>query len=472
MSQKQVKPKDAKITENKKVDEVKIIDAVKTTDQVKTTDKVKVDKVKVDKVVKTDKVKKEANKVDIVKNVEEAPKIDAPKKTQNKKKVEAPKDVIVAADANDAIGLLADNGEEVGNDNKKRHFKVIMNGCEIKDAKGRFSGKKPKQAANKALTSIVKKFESEEKPCPADVKFTLIECTRKKKEDKKSANKKALDKKLKNKAKKKYKQYHYIGNRIESAITYVIIVTKEKKESILNDFKSKNANFDETNADDILAVKEFTKNLKKTSEKLEDDELTALGLKRIPYKYNNKVTKDPNGVAIVCPEKEQVEDQEQVQAIPKDGDNVDKTTDKKKSTRKAKNAKPIQKVSKKNIKDTDIKTVDATNNQKADDKKDVVDKKKSTRQISKKIDVVNEEPAKEEPVKDTPKKVAGKKEKSVKDIPNKEVVVSPKEISVKTDKSTKDTPKKDSKDSKEVIVKDTPKDVPKEDTKKTKKVAK
>lgn len=69
-----------------------------------------------------------------------------------------------------------------------RYFKAIVEGGE---AHGRFSGAKPKQAANKALTSILKTKEQKGGAVNGEIKFTIIECTRG----------------------SKHKEYHYVGKR-------------------------------------------------------------------------------------------------------------------------------------------------------------------------------------------------------------------------------------------------------------------
>lgn len=71
-----------------------------------------------------------------------------------------------------------------------RYFKVVYNG---EDAHGRYSGSKPKQAANKALTSILKAKSTRGESTDDQVKFSIVECTRG----------------------SKHKQYNYIGERIE-----------------------------------------------------------------------------------------------------------------------------------------------------------------------------------------------------------------------------------------------------------------
>lgn len=60
-------------------------------------------------------------------------------------------------------------------DNKTRYFKCVYNGEEI----GRFSGKKPKQAANKALTSIIRSNVLDGTDLTGqNINFSVRECTR------------------------------------------------------------------------------------------------------------------------------------------------------------------------------------------------------------------------------------------------------------------------------------------------------
>ena len=75
-------------------------------------------------------------------------------------------------------------------DSRTRYFKVIVEGSE---AHGRFSGSKPKQAANKALTSILKTREQSGGGVTGEIKFSIIECTRG----------------------SKHKTYNYIGQRVK-----------------------------------------------------------------------------------------------------------------------------------------------------------------------------------------------------------------------------------------------------------------
>lgn len=56
-----------------------------------------------------------------------------------------------------------------------RYFKIVG---EDGSTHGRFSGKKPKQAANKALTSILKEKKTANKDTKGLIKFSIVECTR------------------------------------------------------------------------------------------------------------------------------------------------------------------------------------------------------------------------------------------------------------------------------------------------------
>ncbi|QKF94054.1 hypothetical protein QKU48_gp0596 [Fadolivirus algeromassiliense] len=84
----------------------------------------------------------------------------------------------------------ANNVPQEEDDSRTRYFKVIVDGGE---AHGRFSGSKPKQAANKALTSILKSREQSGGGVTGEIKFSIVECTRG----------------------SKHKQYNYIGKRVK-----------------------------------------------------------------------------------------------------------------------------------------------------------------------------------------------------------------------------------------------------------------
>jgi hypothetical protein len=74
--------------------------------------------------------------------------------------------------------------------NTSRYFKVKYDN---NSPTGRFSGSKPKQAANKALTSILKLREGAGQSTTIKIRFSIVECTRG----------------------SKHKEYSYVGERVE-----------------------------------------------------------------------------------------------------------------------------------------------------------------------------------------------------------------------------------------------------------------
>ena len=73
---------------------------------------------------------------------------------------------------------------------RTRFFKVVLG---ENDPHGRFSGSKPKQAAAKALTSILRAKEEDGATTAGKIKFSIVECTRG----------------------SRHKTYNYVGERIE-----------------------------------------------------------------------------------------------------------------------------------------------------------------------------------------------------------------------------------------------------------------
>ncbi len=97
------------------------------------------------------------------------------KKAAEPKKEEAP--VAQAAGADD------EEGEDEVAGSKLRYFKLIYNG----EPQGRYCGKKPKQAANKAFSSIIKELKKtgeQNGGVNVDINFSIRECTRNKRNKK------------------------------------------------------------------------------------------------------------------------------------------------------------------------------------------------------------------------------------------------------------------------------------------------
>ena len=103
------------------------------------------------------------------------------KKTATKKAVAkkpvAKKTATKKAVAKKPVANKTTGGDKVEDDGckKSRYFKVVKDDGQTM---GRFSGSKPKQAANKALTSILKELRTNNKPTVGEFAFKIKECTR------------------------------------------------------------------------------------------------------------------------------------------------------------------------------------------------------------------------------------------------------------------------------------------------------
>lgn len=72
--------------------------------------------------------------------------------------------------------VVPQKGGDVDDDApKSRYFKLIVGDDE---PRGRFSGKKPKQAASKALTALLNERRSNGDTTEGNFSFTMVECTR------------------------------------------------------------------------------------------------------------------------------------------------------------------------------------------------------------------------------------------------------------------------------------------------------
>jgi hypothetical protein len=123
------------------------------------------------------------------------PKKNAKKKSTGKKKPKKTTETKKGGKANKKETKVENKEGSETENSKRRYFKVVVNG---EEAHGRFSGTKPKQAANKALTSILKSKEkvggdSGQTATHGQIKFSIIECTRG----------------------SKHKQYNYVGERVK-----------------------------------------------------------------------------------------------------------------------------------------------------------------------------------------------------------------------------------------------------------------
>lgn len=112
---------------------------------------------------------------------------DKPKKSAKPAKKEAKKSTkkVVKGGSTKEVTKVENKGS------RTRYFKVFVNGEEAPH--GRFSGAKPKQAANKALTSLAKALEQNGQTGGGKINFSIVECTRG----------------------SKHKKYDYVGERVK-----------------------------------------------------------------------------------------------------------------------------------------------------------------------------------------------------------------------------------------------------------------
>jgi hypothetical protein len=150
------------------------------------------DQKKVKKTIKDQKVDKieKGMKEQVEQKVEKEQKaenIEKPNKEEKSKK-----------DLQKKVKKIQKNSAEEEEEPGKRYFKCIMINSENGEAvcTGRYSGKKPKQAASKACTRLYESFkeEHEDQELPTQIIFGMHECTR---------------------SSKKKKKYFYIGKRIK-----------------------------------------------------------------------------------------------------------------------------------------------------------------------------------------------------------------------------------------------------------------
>lgn len=198
-----VAKKEITITETKT--EVKPVETKTKKSQPKTTKKttekaIKVEEKPVEKsaeksVEATPEKKKAGARKDVKKS---ANSTEVPKKKETKKA--APKKKKEVAQVIEGGQVEGENAEELPG---TRYFKVLVDGGE---AHGRFCGTKPKQAANKALTSILKDRQKSGGAVNGAIKFSIVECTRK----------------------SKHKQYNYVGERIRLTTPMKVVINKTK----------------------------------------------------------------------------------------------------------------------------------------------------------------------------------------------------------------------------------------------------
>jgi len=162
--------------------------------------------VKVEKPSKAASTSKDTTTAAKAAKATKAPAAKAAKATAAKAtkatKADAPKANKAKAEKQIVVDEQMEEGGSDAKSSKQRYFKLIYND----EIQGRYCGKKPKQAANKAFSSIIKdlkKNDNEEGAVNVDINFSIKECTRN----------------------SKHKEYRYIGKR-ESLETPVKVEIK------------------------------------------------------------------------------------------------------------------------------------------------------------------------------------------------------------------------------------------------------
>ena len=190
-----------------------------------------------------------------------------PKRTP-KTKVAEPVQVVEAAQV-----VQEDEEEQAGG--KLRYFKLFYNN----QNKGRYCGKKPKQAANKAFSSIIKELNAngQNEGVNVDINFSIKECTRN----------------------SKHKEYRYVGKREvlpEPVPVYIPHNTALAQDSIKGETSVKNISIKQKKVETLHSGKEVTT----TGGSIYLVSNSGQTFKKIIYHFHNKIQKSPKVVAEVA----------------------------------------------------------------------------------------------------------------------------------------------------------------------------
>jgi hypothetical protein len=203
----------------------------------------------------------------------EAPKVKRARKVKEVKEPKRARKAKAVAVAEGAEGAVAVEGVpvvQVGEEKNMRYFKLIYDNNETH---GRYSGKKPKQAANKAFSSIVKEHKANNHNTEVqEHSFSIVECTRN----------------------SKCKEYKYIGKR-ESLPEPVPVYIPHKTElnlqnlNVVSEKSVKDVVIRQKKVDTTYSGKEVTLNTKSVYL------VSSSGpvFKKITYRYRNNIQKLP-----------------------------------------------------------------------------------------------------------------------------------------------------------------------------------
>lgn len=203
----EAKTKKSKKTVESPVVETPTIETAPTPTETKTKNSKKVVETQVveSAPVQTETKTKKSKKVVETPVVETAPVVEStPIQTETKTK----KSKKVIETPVEDVQVVEEDGVEEDNYVKLRYFKLMHNNT----IGGRYCGKKPKQAANKAFSSIIKENKKNGVSVDNEIAFSIKECTRN----------------------SKHKEYNYIGVRktLENPIV-VPIVNKDGTEKVI-----------------------------------------------------------------------------------------------------------------------------------------------------------------------------------------------------------------------------------------------
>jgi hypothetical protein len=183
-------------------------------------------------------------------------------------------------------------GDEKQAGNKMRYFKLYFND----EDKGRYCGKKPKQAANKAFSSIVKELNKngENGGVDVDINYSVKECTRH----------------------SKHKEYKYVGKRESLHEAVPVYIPHEERKTKDKNSKEMLSNEELTkkilaNASEQKQVSNVSIKRKKVVTLHSGKEVTTNGgavfllsesgqvFKKIIYHFHNKIQKAPKAPKVV-----------------------------------------------------------------------------------------------------------------------------------------------------------------------------
>lgn len=185
--------------------------------------------------------------------------------------------------------------------NKTRHFYVYYKGNKLEHT--RLSGKRPKQAANKALTSIIKFEKSKgEDVIEKEIKFYIVETGRKKWKEKKVGQKTKKVMIIKRK-------FYYVGKKVHIPTDLTSDYYKNKKIIKVDLEQDANGKIIKINKEEVISdgkgreirvilnnnkVDALLISKKETTKTTKDGKIIKIPATHVIHKYINVVNRDKN----------------------------------------------------------------------------------------------------------------------------------------------------------------------------------